>query len=180
MGTRQVPFGRELYIERDDFMAEPAKKFHRLAPGKEVRLRYAYIVTCTSFVTGAHGEITEIHCQYDLASRGGDAGERKVKGTIHWVAADTAFDCQVYLYDRLFSVPHPDADKDVDFKTHLNPNSRLLIEHAKGEPALRELKPGVAVQFERNGYFSADPLRSQPGQPAFNRAVTLRDSWAKG
>jgi len=180
MGTRQVPFTRELYIERDDFMAEPTKKFHRLAPGQEVRLRYAYIVTCTSFVTGEDGEITEIHCQYDPASRGGDAGGRKVKGTIHWVAADTAFDCQVYLYDRLFAVPHPDADKNVDFKSHLNPNSRLLIEHAKGEPALKYVEPGVPVQFERNGYFSPDPVLSKSGQPVFNRAVTLRDSWVKG
>ena len=180
MGARQVPFARELYIERDDFMAEPTKKFHRLAPGQEVRLRYAYIVTCTSFVTGEDGEITEIHCQYDPASRGGDAGGRKVKGTIHWVAAETAFDCQVYLYDRLFAVPHPDADKNVDFKSHLNPDSRLLIEHAKGEPALKDAKPGVPVQFERNGYFSPDPMLSKPGQPVFNRALTLRDSWAKG
>ncbi|MDR0477981.1 MAG: glutamine--tRNA ligase, partial [Desulfobulbaceae bacterium] len=110
----------------------------------------------------------------------GDAGGRKVKGTIHWVAAETAFDCQAYLYDRLFSVLHPDTDKDVDFKSHLNPNSRIFIEHAKGEPALQEARPGVPVQFERNGYFSADPVRSRKGQPVFNRAVTLRDSWAKG
>ncbi|MDR3088352.1 MAG: glutamine--tRNA ligase/YqeY domain fusion protein [Desulfobulbaceae bacterium] len=181
MGGRQVPFGRELYIERDDFMAEPSKKFHRLAPGREVRLRYAYIIKCTSFISDENGEISEIHCQYDPATKSGlPGGERKVKGTIHWVAAETAFDCQVYLYDRLFAAPHPDADKDVDFKSHLNPNSRLLIEHAKGEPALKDVEPGQPVQFERNGYFSPDPVLSAPGQPVFNRAVTLRDSWTKG
>ena len=181
MGTRQIPFSREIYIERADFMDEPCKKFHRLAPGKEVRLRYAYIITCTSFVRDeSTGLISEIHCTYDPASRGGNAApEKKVKGTIHWVSAKSAFSCQVYLYDRLFRVSHPDADKDVDFKEHINPDSRMLLDQAQGEPALKDLAPGDKVQFERNGYFCADPVLSAPGKPVYNRIVTLRDSWAK-
>ena len=180
MGTRQVPFSRELYIERSDFMAEPSRKFHRLGPEREVRLRYAYIVKCTSFETDATtGEITVIHCDYDPESKSGGGEQRKVKGTIHWVSAAQAIACPVYLYDRLFRVAHPDENKEVDFKEYLNPDSRLLLANAKGEPALAELAPGDRVQFERTGYFCADPVSSQPGKTVFNRIVTLRDSWAK-
>ena len=180
MGTRQIPFTKELYIERSDFMAEPARKFHRLAPGKEVRLRYGYIVICTSFEQDSTtGEITAIHCTYDPESRGGASSEKKVKGTIHWVSAPKAANFPVFLYDRLFNIAHPDADKEKDFKEFLNPNSRVLIENAKGEPALQDLPATGNVQFERTGYFCADPVLSQPGAPVFNRIVTLRDSWAK-
>jgi glutaminyl-tRNA synthetase len=181
MGARQLPFGRELYIEREDFMENPPKKFHRLGPGREVRLRYGYLVTCVSLDRDeATGEITAIHCVYDPKTRGGSAPDgRKVKGTIHWVSAQHALDCRVRLYDRLFTTENPDADKDVDFKKHLNPHSKVVIEHAKAEPALADLAPGVQVQFERSGYFCTDHLDSRRGKPVFNRIVTLRDSWAK-
>lgn len=181
MGTRELPFTKELYIERSDFMEDPPKKFHRLGPGREVRLRYGYLVTCTSFDKDEEtGEITAIHCTYDPETKGGSAPDgRKVKGTIHWVSAKEAVDCPVRLYDRLFNAEHPDADKEVDFKTHLNPDSKVVIEHAKAEPYLATLEPGSQVQFERTGYFCADLVDSKPGKPAFNRIVTLRDSWAK-
>ncbi len=181
MGSRPLPFGRELYIERADFMENPSRKFHRLGPGREVRLRYGYLVTGVSCEKDeTTGEITAIHCTYDPASKGGMAPDgRKVKGTIHWVAADAAIDCTVRLYDRLFTVEHPDGAKDVDFKQFLNPESKVVIEHAKVEPALAELEPGSQVQFERNGYFCADPIDSSVARPVFNRVVTLRDSWAK-
>jgi len=181
MGTRQLPFGRELYIERSDFMEDPPKKFHRLAPGREVRLRYGYLVTCVSIEKDeATGEITAIHCTYDPATRGGTAPDgRKVKGTIHWVSAEKAVDCPVRLYDRLFTSEYPDAEKGVDFKEYLNPDSKVTIEHAKAEPALAAFEPGSRVQFERTGYFYADHVDSRPGSPVFNRLVTLRDSWAK-
>lgn len=181
MGTRELPFGRELYIERSDFMIDPPKKFHRLGIGREVRLRYAYLVTCVSYdVDEATGEITAIHCTYDPETRGGSAPDgRKVKGTIHWVHADSSLECTVHLYDRLFTVEHPDSDKERDFKDFLNPESKIVIGNARVEPSLAELKPGSQVQFERTGYFSPDPVDSKPGKPVFNRVVTLRDSWAK-
>lgn len=144
-------------------------------------MRYAYLVTCVSFDKDEQsGEITAIHCTYDPETRGGSAPDgRKVKGTIHWVDAKSGVDCNVHLYDRLFTVEHPDGDKEVDFKEFLNPDSRVVLEGAKVEPSLAQLEPGKQVQFERTGYFCADPVDSEPGKPVFNRIVTLRDSWAK-
>ena len=181
-GKRMVPFSRELYIERDDFMAEPVKKFFRLAPGREVRLRYAYYVTCERVVKDEHtGEITEVHCRYDPRTRGGSSPDgRKVKGTIHWVSAAHALDAEVRLYDRLFTVPDPDAAKDgSDFTSFLNPRSLEILPGAKVEPSLASLPAGKPFQFERLGYFCADCKDSGPNSLVFNRAVTLRDSWAK-
>ena len=180
MGSRMLPFSRELYIERSDFMENPPSKFHRLGPGREVRLRYGYLVTSTSFVKDENGVIQEIHCTYDPASRGGSAPDgRKVKGTIHWVSATHALPCRVRLYDRLFLVENPEADKETNFKQHLNPHSRVIIERAMAEPSLADIAPGAQVQFERQGFFCADSVDSRPGQPVFNRIVTLRDTWAK-
>ncbi len=180
MGDRRLPFSRELFIERADFMESPCAKFHRLGPGREVRLRYGYLVTCHSCVKDAAGIVQEIHCTYDPATRGGSTPDgRKVKGTIHWVSAHHAVSCPVRMYDRLFLTENPEADKDIDFKTHLNPNSRLCLDGAKAEPSLSGLAPGSRVQFERQGYFSVDPVESVPGRPVFNRIVTLRDTWAK-
>ncbi|KAB2890709.1 MAG: glutamine--tRNA ligase/YqeY domain fusion protein [Desulfobulbaceae bacterium] len=180
MGSRMLPFSRELFIERSDFMENPPSKFHRLGPGREVRLRYGYLVTCTSFVKDEDGIIQEIHCTYDPASRGGSAPDgRKVKGTIHWVSATHALPCRVRLYDRLFLVENPEADRETSFKQHLNPHSRVVIEGAMAEPALVGIAPGAQVQFERQGFFCADSVDSRPGQPVFNRIVTLRDTWAK-
>ncbi len=177
-GTRQVPFSRELYVERADFMENPPKKFFRLAPGREVRLRWGYLITCTEAVKDAAGNITELRCTYDPATRGGNAPDgRKVQGTIHWVSAAQALDATVRLYDRLFRVEEPGATDGVDFKTEMNPDS-LKILTAKVEPALANAKPGVPVQFERTGYFCADKA-SAPGRLLFNRTVTLRDSWIK-
>lgn len=181
-GKRMVPFSRELYIERDDFMAEPVKKFFRLAPGREVRLRYAYYVTCERVVKDEHtGEIIEVHCTYDPRTRGGSSPDgRKVKGTIHWVSAAHALDAEVRLYDRLFTVPDPDAAKDGrDFTGFLNPCSLEILPAAKVEPSLAGLSAGESFQFERLGYFCADCKDSGPHSLVFNRAVTLRDSWAK-
>ena len=177
-GTRKVPFGRELYIERDDFMEEPPKKFFRLAPGREVRLRNAYLVTCTSVVKNDAGEITELRCTYDPATRGGDAPDgRKVKATLHWVSAADAVNSEVRLYDRLFSAEFPGAG-DTDFLTQMNPNSLERLTNAKLEPSLATLPAGTRVQFERLGYFCVDP-DSTSAAPVFNRTVTLKDSWAK-
>ncbi len=181
-GKRMVPFSRELYIERDDFMEEPVKKFFRLAPGREVRLRYAYYITCERVVKDEHtGEIKEIHCTYDPLTRGGSSPDgRKVKGTIHWVSASHARDAEVRLYDRLFSVPDPGAVKDGDdFTDFLNPASLEILSGAKVEPALAEMFTNVPFQFERLGYFCADSQDSTLNSLVFNRAVTLRDSWAK-
>jgi len=180
LGGRTLPFCRELFIEREDFMIDPPKKFFRLGPGREVRLRYGYYITCDSYELDEHGRVTVIHCSYDPATRGGTSPDgRKVKGTIHWVSARHALPCGVILYDRLFNVEHPDGDKEVDFKQHLNPESRKRLENCMVEPSLADLEPGRQVQFERQGYFSADPVASKPGAPIFNRVVTLRDSWAK-
>ncbi|MBU0664273.1 MAG: glutamine--tRNA ligase/YqeY domain fusion protein [Proteobacteria bacterium] len=181
MGSRKIPFSREIYIERDDFMEDPPKKFFRLGPDREVRLRYGYFIRCVSVVKdAASGEITEIHCTYDPETRGGSAPDgRKVKGTIHWVSAAHAIQCPVRLYDRLFLTENPDADKQVDFKEHLNPNSLTILDNCMLEPSLAKAQAGESFQFERHGYFCADLISSQPGAPAFNRTVTLRDSWIK-
>jgi glutaminyl-tRNA synthetase len=178
-GTRRVPFGRELFIEREDFLENPPKKFFRLAPGQEVRLRYACLFRCTGVEKDAAGRVTAIHGEYDPASRGGNAPDgRKVKGTIHWVSAKHARPAEVRLYDRLFTVPDPMADAARPFTDFLNPDS-LRTATALVEPALLEALPGERVQFERVGYFCADTRLSRPGAPVFNRTVTLRDSWAK-
>jgi glutaminyl-tRNA synthetase len=177
MGTRKVPFSRVIYIEREDFMEDPPKKFFRMAPGREVRLRYAYLVTCVDVVKDAGGEVTEVHCRYDKESRGGSAPDgRKVKGTIHWVSARHALTAQVRLYDRLFSVPDPQAG---NFLEHINAESLEVLDAARIEPGVAHAAPGTHLQFERLGYFIVDTVDSRPGAPVFNRTVTLRDSWAK-
>ena len=179
-GTRKVPFTRELWIEREDFMLDPPKKFFRLAPGREVRLRYACLFTCTSVVTDpATGEVVEVHGTWDPESRGGNSPDgRTVKGTIHWVSARHAAEVPVNLYDRLFTVEDPQGDPEHEYTDFLNPTS-LVKTTAYAEPALLEMKPGETCQFERLGYFSADPVDSKEGAPVFNRVATLRDSWAK-
>jgi len=179
MGTRKVPLTRELFIERGDFMEDPPKKFFRLKPGGEVRLRNAFIIRCDDFVKDDAGEITEVHCTFDPETRSGQPGaDRKVKGTIHWVSAEHSIPAEVRLYDRLFSVPHPGGDKSRDFVEHINPDSLRVVEDARLEPGLGQAEPGEHFQFERTGYFVADP-DAAPGKPVFNRAVTLRDTWAK-
>ncbi|NTX12973.1 glutamine--tRNA ligase/YqeY domain fusion protein [Myxococcus sp. CA051A] len=179
MGTRKVPFMRELFIEAEDFMEVPAKGFFRLAPGKEVRLRSAYFITCKEVIKDAAGNITELRCTYDPATRGGDSPDgRKVKGTLHWVPGN-APTAEVRLYDRLFSVESPDSDDAKDFTTFLNPASLEVLRNARVEPGLAQATPESRFQFERLGYFFADPKDSQPGKPVFNRTVTLKDSWVK-
>ncbi|MEA4862311.1 MAG: glutamine--tRNA ligase/YqeY domain fusion protein [Victivallaceae bacterium] len=176
-GSRKVPFGREIWIERADFMENPPKKYFRLQPGGEVRLRYGYFIKCEKVVKDADGNVTELRCTYDPATRGGNSPDgRKVKGTIHYVTCATAVGAEARLYDRLFSVENPGAD-GADFLAQLNPDSLKVVE-CLVEPALAELPPGSRVQFERIGYFAADP-DSLPGRPVFNRTVTLKDSWAK-
>ncbi|HXA68304.1 MAG TPA: glutamine--tRNA ligase/YqeY domain fusion protein [Bryobacteraceae bacterium] len=179
-GTRQVPFSRVLYIEQDDFREDPPKQYFRLSPGREVRLRYGYLVTCTSVVKDASGQVTEVHCTYDPATRGGNTPDgRKVKGTIHWVSAEHAIDAEVRLYDNLFTKEDPNEVADgQDFTANLNPNSLEVVNTAKLEPSLRAAKPGSRYQFERLGYFSVDP-DTTPGKLVFNRTVALRDTWAK-
>jgi glutaminyl-tRNA synthetase len=179
-GTRKVPFSRELYIERDDFMAEPPKKFYRLAPGREVRLRYAYFIRCTDVIKNDKGEIVELHCTYDPATRGGDAPDgRKVKATLHWVSASHSLDAEVRLYDHLFIKENPDdVPEGEDFTANLNPNSLKVLTGCKVEPSLKDTKPLQRFQFERLGYFCVDPDTIE-GRLIFNRTVTLRDIWAK-
>jgi len=179
-GSRKVPFSRELYIERDDFMENPSKKFYRLAPNREVRLRYGYFITCTGIVKDSAGEISELRCTYDPATRGGDSPDgRKVQGTIHWVSAAQAIDCDLNLYDKLFTIPDPDAvEEGQDFLSVVNPESLVVIDGAKIEPSVGGDPVGSRYQFERTGYFVSDPV-SQSGRLTFNRTVTLRDSWAK-
>jgi glutaminyl-tRNA synthetase len=179
-GSRKVPFSRELYIERDDFMEDPPKKFYRLAPNREVRLRYGYFITCTQVVKDASGEIVELRCTYDPATRGGDSPDgRKVQGTIHWVSASHAIDCDLHLYDKLFTIPDPDAvEEGQDFLSVVNPESLVVIPDAKVEPSVASDPLGTRYQFERTGYFISDPV-STTGRLTFNRTVTLRDSWAK-
>ena len=175
-GSREIPFSREIWVERDDFMEDPPKRFHRLGPGREVRLRYAYFVTCVGVEKGEDGEPVLLRCTYDPATRGGDAPDgRKVRGTIHWVSAAHAMPAEIRLYDHLFSVAEPGADGD--FLDDLNPFSLVVLKDCRLEPALAQ--PGDApVQFERQGYFRPDD-ESRPGRPVFNRVVALRDSWAK-
>jgi glutaminyl-tRNA synthetase len=177
MGTRKVPFSRVLYIERDDFREDPPKGFYRLSPGKEVRLRYAYFITCTGVVKDAKGEVAELHCTYDPKTRGGDSPDgRKVKATLHWVSASHAADVEVRLYDHLFSKPNPAEEED--FKTAINPNSLEILSGSKAEPCVAGTPSGSRFQFERLGYFCADP-DSSVERKVFNRTVTLRDTWAK-
>jgi glutaminyl-tRNA synthetase len=175
-GTRKIPFGRKLYIESDDFMETPPPKYFRLRPGGEVRLKYAYIIKCDEVVKDDAGNVIELRCTLDLESKsGGRTAGRKVKGTIHWVSAPHAIDAEVRLYDRLFTVPEPDASGD--FKSFINPNS-LEVVNAKCEPALASARPEERYQFERLGYFALDP-DSTPERQVWNRTVTLRDTWAK-
>jgi len=178
-GTRTLPFGKELYIEQDDFRETPPPKYFRLSPGKEVRLRYAYFVTCQRVVKDAQtGEVTEVHCTYDPATRGGDAPDgRKVKSTLHWVSARHAVDAEVRLYDRLFAVEYPDREEN--FRTAINPHSLEVLRGCKLEPSLAAAPAGARFQFERQGYFYVDPKLSRPGVPVFNRIVGLKDTWAK-
>jgi glutaminyl-tRNA synthetase len=180
-GSRKVPFSRELWIERDDFMEAPPKKFFRLAPGREVRLRYGYFITCQEVIKDAAGEIVELRCTYDPATRGGDSPDgRKVQGTIHWVSAARGLDCELRMYDRLFAVPDPEAGgDDVDFTKALNPTSLITVSGAKIEPGVVTDAAGTRYQFERTGYFMSDPVDSRPDRLVFNRTVTLRDSWVK-
>ncbi|MBR4104411.1 MAG: glutamine--tRNA ligase/YqeY domain fusion protein [Thermoguttaceae bacterium] len=179
-GTREVPFSKTLYIERDDFMEDAPKKYFRLTPGKEVRLRYAYYVTCKNCVKDADGNVVEVHCDYDPETRGGQSADgRKVQGTIHWVDAATALNAEVRLYDRLFSVPNPDDPQNTgDYKDYLNADSLTVVENAKLEPALADATLDERYQFERVGYFALDKA-STPEKPVFNRAASLRDSWSK-
>ena len=179
MGTRKVPMTREIYIEQDDFMEEAPKKFFRLKPGGEVRLRNAFIIRCDELVKDEAGNLVELHCSLDPETRSGQPGaDRKVKGTIHWVSAEHAVKAEVRLYDRLFKVPHPGGDKDSDFVEHLNEQSLEVLTDARLEPGLESTEVGDFVQFERLGYFTPDP-DGTPEAPVFNRAVTLRDTWAK-
>ncbi|HEY0370629.1 MAG TPA: glutamine--tRNA ligase/YqeY domain fusion protein [Thermoanaerobaculia bacterium] len=175
-GTRRVPFSKEIYIERDDFMEEPPKKFFRLAPGREVRLRSAYFITCTEVIKDADGNITELRATYDPATRGGDSPDgRRPKATLHWVSAEHAIDCEVRLYDRLFSVEDP--EEGGDFLAHMNPNSLEVVANAKLEPSVRGAEPLTTYQFERLGYFCVD--RDSGETLVFNRTATLKDTWAK-
>jgi glutaminyl-tRNA synthetase len=179
-GTRSVPFSRELYIERDDFMEDPPRKFFRLAPGREVRLRYAYIIMCEEVIKDADGNIVELRCTYDPDTRSGmPQSDRKVKGTLHWVSARHALDAEVRLYDHLFAVEDPtDVEEGSDWLANLNPDS-LKVVHAKVEPFLAGADPSVNYQFERRGYFVSDARDSRPDALVFNRTATLRDTWAK-
>jgi glutaminyl-tRNA synthetase len=179
-GSRQVPFSKVLYIEQEDFLEDPPKKFFRLAPGREVRLRYGYLITCQSVVKDADGKVVELHCTYDPATRGGNTPDgRKVKSTIHWVSAAEAVDAEVRLYDTLFTKEDPEGvDEGQDFTTNLNPNSLEVLTGCKVEPGLRNAPVGTHYQFERIGYFYVDPS-SAPGKPVFNRTIGLRDTWAK-
>lgn len=180
-GTRKIPFSRTLYIEQDDFREDAPKKFFRLAPGKEVRLKHAYYVTCTDVVKDpSTGEITEIRCSYDPATRGGWSEDgRKVKGTLHWVSADHAIDAEVRIYEHLFTVEEPEGVKETHYLELLNTDSLKVITHCKVEPGLKNAAPGTRYQFERQGYFCVDPEDSSEDHPVFNRTVPLRDSWAK-
>jgi len=177
-GSRKIPFSRELYVERDDFMEDPPKKFFRLAPGREVRLRYGYFVTCRDVIKDASGNVVELRCTYDPATKGGDAPDgRKVQGTIHWVSAPHALTCELRLYDRLFTVPDPDDIEE--FLAVVNRESLVVVRGAKIEPSVAEDEAGPRYQFERTGYFAIDSVDSSPCSLVFNRTVTLRDSWAK-
>ncbi len=182
MGTRQVPFSRVLYIEQDDFREEPPKKYFRLAPGREVRLRYGYFITCVDVVKDEQtGEVIELHCTYDPETRGGNAPDgRRVKATLHWVSAAHAVPAEVRLYDRLFNKPNPDeVEEGLDFKSNLNPGSLEVLQGSVVEQSLADAVPGTIYQFERQGYFILDSKDSAPGKLVFNRTISLRDTWAK-
>jgi glutaminyl-tRNA synthetase len=182
MGTRKVPFSRVLYIEQDDFREIPPPKYRRLIPGREVRLRYGYFITCVDVVKDERtGEIIELHCTYDPETRGGNAPDgRKVKATLHWVSAAHAIEVETRLYDRLFLANNPDdVGEGLDFKSNLNPNSLEILKGCFVEQTLAEASPGLTYQFERQGYFCVDPVASQDGKLVFNRTISLRDTWAK-
>jgi len=182
MGTRTIPFGREIYVDRDDFMEDPPKKFFRLGPDREVRLRYGYIIRCDEVIKDpVSGEVTELRCSYDAETGGGvlPEGRKKVKGIIHWVSSAHAVPVEVRLYDRLLSVADPASEKDRDYREFLNPESLEVLVDALVEPGLADAAAGETFQFERLGYFSVDSKDSQPGKRVFNRSVTLRDTWAK-
>jgi glutaminyl-tRNA synthetase len=178
-GSRRVPFSRELYIEREDFLEEPPKDFFRLAPGREVRLRRAYVIRCERVVKDDAGKVIELRCTHDPATLNANPVGRKVKGTVHWVSAAHAVPAEVRLYDRLFTVPNPTGDKDGDYRAHLNPASLEVLPAAMAEPSLAAARPGERFQFERKGFYCVDPVDSREGRPVFNRIVTLRDTWAK-
>jgi glutaminyl-tRNA synthetase len=179
-GSRKVPFSKTLYIEQDDFREDPPKQYYRLSPGREVRLRYGYLITCTSVVKDAAGNVVEVHCTHDPATRGGNTPDgRKVKSTIHWVSAEHAVDAEVRLYDKLFAKENPgDVEDGQNWLDNLNPNSLEVVQGAKVEPSLRGAAVGTRLQFERLGYFCVDP-DSTVDTPVFNRTVALRDTWAK-
>jgi glutaminyl-tRNA synthetase len=178
-GTRQVPFGREIFVEQEDFMMVAAKKWFRLSPGAEVRLRGACVIKCERAITDDAGNVVELRCTWDETSRGGTpADNRRIKGTLHWVSAPHAIDAEVRLYDRLFRVENPLADEAVDYRTHLNPDSLSVLHGAKLEPSLATLRPGALVQLERVGYFCADAVDTKPNAPVLNRTISLKDSWA--
>ncbi|MBK7629414.1 MAG: glutamine--tRNA ligase/YqeY domain fusion protein [Ignavibacteriales bacterium] len=180
MGHRKVPFEKELYIERTDFMEEPVKGFHRLILGGEVRLRYAYIIKCEEVIKNEHGEVIQLNCSYDPETKSGSGtSTKKVKGTIHWVSINHAVDCEVRLYDRLLTVEDPASEKDKDYKDLINPNSLVILENAKLEPFVKSAKAGDRFQFERQGYFCVDIKHSTNEKLVFNRTVTLKDTWAK-
>lgn len=181
LGTRQVPFSRELYIERADFMEEPPRKYFRLAPGREVRLKHAYYITCVDVVRDEQGAVVELHCTYDPESRGGATPDgRKVRGTLHWVSAEHALDAEVRLYEHLFTKANPyEVEEGADFTANLNPNSVLVLTACKVEPSLAHAAPGSRYQFMRQGYFCLDPVDSAGGARVFNRTVSMRDTWAK-
>jgi glutaminyl-tRNA synthetase len=181
MGTRRVPFSRELYIEHDDFREDPPPKFFRLAPGREVRLRAAYIIRCTDVVKDARGNVVAVRCTYDPESRSGTtAANRKVKGTLHWVSAPHAVQAEVRLFDHLFQTMDPeDVPAGTDWHANLNPNSLEVLASCQLEPGLAAARPGDHFQFERLGYFTVDRVDSRPGVPVFNRSVPLRDTWAR-
>ena len=180
MGTRRIPFSKVLFIEQDDFREDPPKQFFRLSPGREVRLRYGYLITCGSVVKDATGNVVELHCTYDPATRGGKTPDgRKVKSTIHWVSAAHAVDCEVRLYDNLFTKENPnEVEEGQAFTANLNPNSLEVLSGCKVEPSLREAAAGARYQFERLGYFCVD-TGSGPGKLMFNRTIGLRDTWSK-
>jgi len=180
MGKRKVPFSRDLYIDAHDFQENPNRKFHRLSAGKEVRLRYAYIIKCEEVIKDSEGKLEKLLCSYDIETKSGSGkSDKKVKGTIHWVSAQHAVNAEVRLYDRLFNVPNPDGDKEVDFIDHINSDSLEILKHSMVEPYLKNAKPGERFQFERLGYYCVDSKDSSPENLVFNRTVTLRDSWAK-
>ncbi len=178
MGTRKIPFGREVYIDHDDFMLDPPKKFFRLGPGREVRLRYGYAITCNEVIQDNNGEVIELHCTYDPESGGGKTADgRKIKGIIHWVSAEHAVDAEIRVYDRLFKLPNPSGADD--FISQLNPESLQIFTNAKLEASIASSSIDDRFQFERVGYFCQDSKDSSPEKLVFNRIASLRDSWAR-